>query len=127
MGLSDYLPDTPLEQTDNEDYEAVDKELTTSLVQKMLPTMDYMAVERKVQVIETVRWYLAFDSAYNTQTRRTEAQERVADSHEVTVPAVQAKVRKVYENRYGRKNAQKLFDEDLEQIEEAYMCRVEDC
>lgn len=145
-GLKDLVElheaDDP-EETTEEEKEMIDQETVQDLLNKHddVPPISPLAVQTRVQLIETVRWTLAMNDVYDIETRRQVAQEKVASHHEptnsgtgedreddesgITVQAVQKKIRKVFDGRYGRKNAQEHFDEVLEDIEDAYKTRIE--
>lgn len=133
--------DDPEETTEAEKDE-VDKEVIQDLLNKHpdIPPVPIRAVHTTNQLIETTRWMLAMDNVYDIETRRLAAQKKVAEHHEPTNPgkadssdshteitfqAVQNKIRRVFNGRFGRKNAQKHFDEILEDIEESYQARME--
>ena len=147
MGLKDLRAvellsaDDPEETTEAE-KEEVDKVLIHELLNKHddIPPINPLAVQTRIHLIETARWALAMDDVYDIDTRRRAAQKKVAadleptnpgkadgdeEDTEMTLQAVQKKVRRVFDGRYGQKDAQEHFDEVLEDIEEDYQARME--
>lgn len=144
-GLSDLAAlvqaDDP-EETTVEEKDEIDEETIHDLLNKHdgVPPISPLAVQTRVQIIEMARWTIAMDDLYSIDTRRLAAQKKVAEHHkpsnpgsrisdddhdEITLQAVQKKVRKVFDGQYGRKTAQEHFDVVLEDIEEAYQARME--
>lgn len=145
MGLKDISEllraDDPEETTEAEKDE-INEEVVQDLLNKHddVPPISLSALQTSIQLIETARWALAMSDVYNMDTRRLAAQKKVAEhakltnseredgdeeDDEITLQAVQKKVRRVFNGRYGRKNAQEHFDEVLEDIEGDYQARME--
>lgn len=145
MGLEEFRKlaraDDPEETTEAE-REDVDKELIQDLLNNHddIPPIPPLAVQARIHLIETARWAFAMNDVYDMDTRRRAAQKKVAahleptnpgkadrdeEDAEMTVQAVQKKVRRVFDGRYGRKDAQEHFDEVLEDIEKDYQARME--
>lgn len=131
--------DDPEETTEKEKDE-IDEQVVQDLLEKHddVPPISPLAVQTKIQLIETARWALAMDDVYDMSTRRVAAQRKVAghcepknpgrgdgNRDEMTVQAVQKKVRRAFDGRYGRNSAQDLFDEVLEDIDDDYQLHME--
>jgi len=119
------------EETTVDDKEEIDKDPIHDLLNKHedIPPVSPRAVQTRIHLIETARWAFAMNDVYDMDTRRRAAQKKVAEHLEptnpgkadrdeedtkMTVQAVQKKVRRVFDGRYGRKDAQEHFDEVLE-------------
>lgn len=124
VGLADLIPvdwETPTRQA----YDRVDMDLLRELVQAHLPPLRPRASPRQYgQVLETVRWMIAFDIEGQFSRRRIWSQRRVADRMDLEFETVQAKIRRLYENRSGRESAQALFEADFKRIERHYNYRL---
>lgn len=142
MGLNRWAElvqaDDPEETTETE-KEEINQKVIQDLLNKhdSVPPISPIAVQTHVHLRETARWALAMNDVYDMATRRLAAQKKVAEHHkptnpgtgagddEITLQAVQKKVRRAFDGRYGRKNAQEHFDEVLEDIETTYQERME--
>jgi hypothetical protein len=127
MGLGNLDFPDPLDDTDEEDFEQIDKQAIKEMISQHpeIPHISRTAPCRWAQIVDIVRWTIAFDDGHSIQTRRIEAQKRVAADRGIELPAVQEKVRKVYDGRYGRESAQDLFTNALEDIDERYRNQLE--
>lgn len=129
MSLDDFVRDTDeWKEPETEDYKAVDTDALRPLAMAEIPELDPReAEERYAQIVETARWFVAFEpDGYDTRRRRW-AQHRVAEREDVEFDEVQQKVRDAYENRSGRHGAQELFEDALVRIEEDYQGKLEEC
>jgi hypothetical protein len=125
-GLGDLGPIDPWETPDEEDYEEVDMDLLTKLVVSQID--DLRPVDATVEfadIRQTARVYVAFNITGWESRRRVFAQKVVAGMNDKTRQAVQDSVRTVYDEKVGRKSAQELFEEDLEEIDQAYRSHLE--
>jgi len=130
------------EETTIEQKEEIPQDVVQDLLNQNddLPPISPLAVQTRVQIIEIARWTLAMEDVYDISTRRLAAQKKVAEHHKPTNPgrndndkaddqmtlqAVQKKVRRVFDGRYGRENAQEHFDEVLQDVEDGYRARME--
>ena len=120
------------EETTEAQKDEINEEVVQDLLNKHkdVPPISPLAVQTRIQLIETARWVLAMDSVYNINTRRVAAQKLVAEhagsaDEEISVQAVQKKVRRAFDGRYGRQSAQEHFDAVLKDIERNYQARIE--
>ena len=142
--LRELLTADDPEETTEAKKEEIDKDLVQDLLEKHddIPPIKPKAVQVRIQLRETARWAFAMNDVYDMTTRRRAAQKKVAkhleptnpgkadrteEDPEMTVQAVQKKVRRAFDGRYGRKDAQEHFDEVLEDIEEDYRAHTEVC
>jgi len=113
-------------EPDEEDYHAVDERLLRRLLVAQVDCL--RPIEAPIEftdIRQTARWYLAFDIEGWESRRRTFAQKKVAERSGKELPAVQGKVRDVYDAKAGRKSPPELFEDDLEAIEQAYQSHLE--
>lgn len=126
MGLGNYIPNDPWETPDEEDYQEVDTDLLTRLLVSQIDGL--RPLEASVEfadIRQTARVYVAFNITGWESRRRKFAQKVVAQMNEKELPAVQGKARTVYDEKTGRKSAQELLKEDLEEIDQAYQSHLD--
>ncbi len=124
MGL--WSPYDSWNEPDEDDYRAVDEKLLIELLVSQVDNLH--PLKRSLEfadILKTARWYLAFDIEGRESRRRTFAQKKVAERSGKELPAVQGKVRDVYDDKAGRKSPPELFEDDLEAIEQAYNSHLE--
>jgi hypothetical protein len=123
------------EETSEQEKEAIDEDTVQTVLYEHsdVEPPHYRSVQTQEQIIETVRWAFAMDDVYHISTRRKAAQKLVAehterehgDADSISPQAVQNKVRRLFDGRYGRQTAQDLFDDVLEDVEADYTARME--
>jgi len=125
MGLGYPLGDS-WDEPDEDDYRAVNDVL---LIKLLVSQVDNLHPQKRslefADILKTTQWYLAFDIEGWESRRRQFAQKKVAERSGKELPAVQGKVRDVYDAKAGCESAQKLFEHDLEAIEQAYESHLE--
>ena len=120
MGLGNPADFDPWDKPTENDFENVDEDLLRNLVMSQFDLRPVKATTQFAQIQLVVRWYLAFTIDGWVSRRRRFAQHRVAEKNDISLEAVQGRVRDLYDGKYGRKSAQELFEDDLEAIEQAY-------
>lgn len=130
MGLRNIVEEqkeieSSISNTDEDDKEQVDRNTVRHLLGEHTGLLNLQLSSLAcARVIETTRWVLAFDDRADLTERRKEAQDRVSERDDVELQTVQQAVRDMYDGQYGRKSAQQLFDEDLEDVESAYKTKM---
>lgn len=129
MGLHDLGPTDPWAEPTEDDFETVDTDLVMFLMHEELRGSfnPCTAPDQYGQLREMIRWFIAFEIEDWTTRKRRWVQHCVAEEHDVTLEAVQTKVRDLYAAQSGRQTAQELFEEDLERIHDRYQERVNLC